>query len=103
MGRTSNSMCTSQAYFDPDDDTIPSAFSTDYHEDGGIFFYTPQEKERVLNTNVAGKEGNLRFIPMAAYMIELGYDLAIGCGEHNVSGSFGFEVFGIRSKTAIPP
>lgn len=75
------------------DAATPVAFSTDYG-DGGIFFYTEEEKGRVSRANFSGKNGEQKFKQMVAYLFELGYDLALSF-RHNVSKSPGFEGCGL--------
>ena len=81
------------AGFLPNDDTA-ALFERDYAE-GGLFLYTEVEKASVLRTNFSGKLGNRKYFDMVAYLMEIGYDLALD-REHNVSESPGFEGCGLR-------
>lgn len=76
---------------DPTDCSIP--FDKDYSE-GGLFFYTAKEKQHIERTKFPGKTGVLNFMEMAAYLFEIGYDVAIS-RRHNVSGSPGIEGCGL--------
>ena len=75
------------------DDSTAAVFAKDYDE-GGIFFYTREEKEAVRRTNFSGKAGNKKFTEVVAYLFELGYDLALSL-KNNVSDSPGFEGCGL--------
>ena len=79
--------------FDGGSEELINRFSKNYDE-GGIFFYTADEKRSILSTNFRGKDGNKKFMEMVAYLFELGYDLALG-RSNNVSRSPGFEACGM--------
>ena len=70
------------AGFMPSDDNADE-FAKDYAE-GGLFFYTPEEKAAILRTNFSGKLGKRKNFDMVAYLMELGYDLAIDRDESRI-------------------
>ena len=73
--------------FDGDDDELATQFSMDYNYGyGGIFFYTADKKVLVRCTNFCDKDGNRKFMEMAAYLFELGYNLTL-YQSNNVSKS----------------
>ena len=69
-------------------------FMKEYREDGGIFFYTKQQKERIERLNLRGRTKVQKYSEMVAYLIEISYGLALG--PMDVSGSTGFEGCGLN-------
>ena len=51
---------------------------------------TKEEKKRIRRTKFSGKSEEKTFMQMIAYLVELGYDPALG-RSHGVSQSPGFE------------
>ena len=80
--------------FDGGSEELANRFAKNYDDEGGIFFYTADEKKSVLGTKFPGKDGNRKFMDMVAYLFELGYDLALS-RSNNVSKSPGFEACGM--------
>ena len=80
--------------FDGGSEELANRFAKNYDDEGGIFFYTADEKKSVLGTKFPGKNGNRKFMDMVAYLFELGYDLALS-RSNNVSKSPGFEACGM--------
>jgi hypothetical protein len=68
-------------------------FRKDYR-DGGIFFFSKQQRERIERLNFNGRTSVEKYSEMVAYLFELAYDLALG--PMNVSGSTGFEGCGLN-------
>ncbi len=78
--------------FEPSDDAY-DLFQKDF-DDGGLFCWTPAEKELVCSTNIRGcKSDGAKFGTTVSYGFELLYDLAISRRD-NVSKSPVFESFG---------
>ncbi len=74
----------------------PGCFS----KSGGLLMYTKEEEKWIRDLNFRGKTGNHKNMQMAAYLFELGYELALA-RKDNVSDSPGFEACGlIFDKTA---
>jgi len=89
--------------FKGDDSSLATSFAKDFSEDGGIFFYTADEKAAVRRTHFSGKVGDFKFMDMISYLFELGYDLALS-PANNVSDSPGFEGCGLifdKKKFAV--
>jgi hypothetical protein len=70
---------------------IPGCFSGEH----GLLEHTAEEEEWISNINFQGKSGEQKYMQMAAYLFELGYDLALAKID-NVSESPGFEGCGLR-------
>ena len=62
--------------------------------DGGIFFYSEEQKAKIRSCKFSGKPDVQKFSGMAAYLFELAYDLALS-PSNNVSNSPGFEACGL--------
>jgi len=87
------------ASFDPTNEVM--AICQKDYGDGGIFFYTEEERELVRNVNFRGRTKDEGFMEMVGYLFELGYDVALD-RRANVSLSPGFEGCGlIFNKAAI--
>ena len=80
------------------DAALAGLLSKDFSE-GGIFFYTEEEKEYVRKC-FPGRTEEEKFIQMAAYIFEFGYDLALAL-RHNVSESPGFEGCGLKAAVKM--
>ena len=64
---------------------------TGEYNNGGLFIYSDEEKERIHKLNMRGRATSaLKTNDMVAYLIELGYDLALSSTD-NVSENPGFE------------
>jgi hypothetical protein len=72
-------------------ENIPGCFSGKH----GLLEHTAEEEEWISNINFQGKSGEQKYMQMAAYLFELGYDLALAKVD-NVSQSPGFEGCGLR-------
>jgi hypothetical protein len=72
-------------------ENIPGCFSGKH----GLLEHTAEEEEWISNINFLGKSGEQKYMQMAAYLFELGYDLALAKID-NVSESPGFEGCGLR-------
>jgi len=71
-------------------DCRPGCFS----KSGGMLMYTTEEEKWISNLNFRGKKGNQKYMLMAAYLFELGYELALA-RKDDVSDSPGFESCGL--------
>ena len=71
-------------------DCPPGCFS----KSGGMLMYTTEEEKWISNLNFRGKKGDQKYMQMAAYLFELGYELALA-RKDNVSDSPGFESCGL--------
>ena len=81
------------------DKYIGAAFSREYLPPGvfsrdGLLSYTDEEVAWINQLHCHGKTVNEKYMQMAAYLFELGYDLAMS-RIHNVSNSPGFEGCGL--------
>ncbi|KAL7536957.1 hypothetical protein ACHAXR_007505 [Thalassiosira sp. AJA248-18] len=76
------------------DDVVSTGLLSKDYDEGGIFFYSEEEKERINNTKFSGKVGEAKYMQMIAYLMELGYDVALSLMD-NISGSPGFEGCGL--------
>ncbi len=56
--------------------------------------YTKEEVKWISNLNFRGKTGEQKYMQMAAYLFELGYELALA-RKDNVSDSPGFQSCGL--------
>lgn len=65
--------------------------------EGGIFFYSEEEKAKIRGTNINGCKDGQKFTRAIAYLFEIGYDIALS-SEFNVSESPGAEAFGLRKR-----
>ena len=75
------------------DATAAAVFAKDLGN-GGLFRFTDEEKKLIRNTKFSNREGDEKFAEMAAYLFEIGYDIALS-PRHNKSGSPGFEACGL--------
>ena len=75
------------------DDTAAAVFAKDLGN-GGLFRFTDEEKKFIRNTKFSNREGDEKFAEMAAYLFEIGYDIALS-PRNNKSGSPGFEACGL--------
>jgi hypothetical protein len=73
--------------------TSPGRFSAK----DGLFEHTEDEAKWIESRNFSGKSKEDKYMQMAAYLFELGYDLALA-PNNNVSDSPGFEGCGLRRK-----
>ena len=71
-------------------DCPPGCFS----KSGGMLMYTREEEKWISNLNFWGKTGDQKYMQMAAYLFELGYELALA-RKDDVSDSPGFESCGL--------
>ena len=76
------------------DDVVSTGLLSKDYDEGGIFFYSEEEKERIKNIKFSGKVGEAKYMQMIAYLMELGYDVALSLMD-NISGSPGFEGCGL--------
>jgi len=82
------------AGFDGDVVAESKVFTKD-RADGGIFFYSEEQREVILRCHFSGKPDMQKFSGMVAYLLELAYDLALS-PSNNVSDSPGFEACGLN-------
>ena len=59
-----------------------------------MLIYMTEEEKWISNLNFRGKQGDQKYMQMAAYLFELGYELALA-RKDNVSDSPGFESCGL--------
>ena len=82
------------ASFTPDAATM-DIISKDFNE-GGIFFYTNEQKNYIGNTKFPGKKDfREKCGPMACYLFEAGYELMLN-PKDNISESPGMERCGLK-------
>ena len=65
-----------------------------FMKSGGLLIFTEEEEKWISALNFRGKTGGEKYIQMAAYLFELGYELALARRD-NVSDSPGFEGCGL--------
>ena len=88
-------------YFDMSDEEALKIFEKDFGN-GGIFFYTPEEKDWIRRSNFAGKTSEpSKFAQMATYLFEITYNIALD-RLLNVSESPGFEACGLLFEKRAP-
>ena len=73
-----------------------SAFHRDI-KDGGVFTYSSTERAYIESANFPGKSGHQKYMEMAAYLFETGYELCLSW-KYNASESPGFEGCGMRKR-----
>ena len=61
---------------------------------GELLIFTEEEEKWISALNFRGKTGEKKYMQMAAYLFELGYELALARRD-NVSDSPGFEGCGL--------
>ncbi len=61
---------------------------------GGLLIFMEEEEKWISTLNFWGKAGKQKYMQMAAYLFELGYELALACRD-NVSNSPEFEGWGL--------
>jgi hypothetical protein len=65
-----------------------------FTKSGGLLIFMEEEEKWISALIFRGKMGERKYMQMAAYLFELGYELALACRD-NVSNSPGFEGCGL--------
>ena len=73
--------------------TADAASKTDF-SNGDLFLYTNDERAMITRAGFKGKVGEWKYLLMAAYLFELGYDVAMALKD-SVSTSPGCEACGV--------